>query len=151
MGLFLPLLLVLAAAMFAGSFGDDSVTGFVVSGDGETCKECKDNCQGAYDSAVKTCGDVHAGCFEGVANSYNACISVPLPSGQCMAIMKEAINQCNDSKDLCVASAESAKKGCEDACEDDAAEEDETCDEPEEEEEEEEKPEKEKKPKEWWE
>ena len=121
MGLLVPILLVLAAAMFANNIGGDSVTGLTISGDGETCEECKDNCKGAYDSAVKTCGDIFTGCNEGAFNSYDTCIAENIPFTKCRSILKSATGICEASKVTCITDADAAKKACDDTCDENAS------------------------------
>ena len=128
-GFVLPVLLVLAAAMFAGNFGDESVTGRSTAkyvGPGEDCIACQSTCtryhnscmRAGNDALLRTCvtnlGDTcdeSRRCVDKLTNSLdiNKCRQV---AGECSSLVQE----CTDVADR-MAFCESELEACNTNCE----------------------------------
>ncbi len=128
-GLILPVLLVLVAAMFAGNIGGGSVTGLSTSkyvGPGEDCIACKNTCVRYYNSCMRSgnegllrscvssmsdaCDEARS-CVDKLSNSLdiNKCRQL---SGECSNVVQECmdvanrIDFCEDELDSCVNNCE---------------------------------------------
>lgn len=128
-GLILPVLLVLAVAMFASNLGDDSVTGLSTSkyvGPGEDCVGCKNMCVRYYEGCMRTgnegilrscvadlgdtCDEARS-CVDKLSNSLdiNKCRQL---SGECSSLVQECTDVANRMA-FCEAELDSCVNNCE--------------------------------------
>ena len=128
-GLILPVLLILAAAMFAGSIGGDSVTGHSTSkyvGPGQACVSCKNTCVVYYNACMRSGND--DGLSTCVSNLGKTCedswrcangVSNPLDMNDCRAFARECssrVQECTNIVDT-MAACEAQLDDCNTNCE----------------------------------
>ena len=126
-GLILPVLLVLAAAMFAGSIGGDSVTGFSTSdngGESAECIACKNACTKTANSCRKSVNEKLRDCMDDIkpaCDEAEACINAarnPTSLNRCKVLLGKCtaiINHCTTIAGE-AAVCEDAYQSCMDKC-----------------------------------
>ncbi len=125
-GFVLSVVLILAAAMFAGNLGfDDSITGMQgTNTDAQPQDEsCEEKCEREQEERDGKCMDdfldakdvienEFKGCKNAAINVYVYCISEGIPVSKCISIREKILAKCGKDAWMNIAEAETKRNSC---------------------------------------